>query len=129
MYSSTPFPTKGYLTSMIKLSMAMALILPFLSPKICFSYTQKFLANGSQTTTTEKKYVWVKDDGVFNGIDKGRMLIGNGEPSVNDYHVTNTRTANETSVNRHMYYMTVFSGKVRVSILTFLLSFATPNTL
>ena len=39
MYSSTPFPTKGYLTSMIKLSMAMALILPFLSPKICFSYT------------------------------------------------------------------------------------------
>ena len=73
--------------------------------------------------------MWVKDDGVFNGIDKGRMLIGNGEPSVNDYHVTNTRTANETSVNRHMYYMTVFSGKVRVSILTFLLSFATPNTL
>ena len=129
MYSSTPFATKGYLTSMIKLSMAMALILPFLSPKICFSYTQKFLSNRSQTTTTEKKYVWVKDDGVFNGIDKGRMLIGNGEPSVNDYHVTNTRTANETSVNRHMYYMTVFSGKVRVSILTFLLSFATPNTL
>ena len=58
--------------------------------------------------------------------DECWLEMGN-RPSI--YHVTNTRTANETSVNRHMYYMTVFSGKVRVSILTFLLSFATPNTI